>query len=179
VSTRVHCRTKSFALAATIGTAVLAAPATGQVAGFFAGLKGTTQVPPVSTSGIGSFIATLGADGSSINYTLTVLEPVGTITQSHIHFGPENNTGGIMMWLCGSPGFEPASGPTPPDCPAAGGAVTGTLTPASVQSVGSQGIAAGDFEAFLDAVRSGTGYVNVHTTSFPPGEIRGQVISGP
>ena len=41
-----------------------------------------------------------------------------------------------------------------------------------------QGIAAGDLDSALEAVRGGLGYVNMHTTNFPPGEIRGEVRRG-
>jgi hypothetical protein len=38
-----------------------------------------------------------------------------------------------------------------------------------------QGIAAGQFEEFVEALRAGIAYANVHTTGFPGGEIRGQL----
>ena len=39
----------------------------------------------------------------------------------------------------------------------------------------SQGIAPGDFDAIIEAMRAGHAYANIHTTSFPSGEIRGQI----
>jgi hypothetical protein len=30
-------------------------------------------------------------------------------------------------------------------------------------------------EALLEAIRAGNAYVNVHTSQFPPGEVRGQI----
>jgi hypothetical protein len=38
-----------------------------------------------------------------------------------------------------------------------------------------QGIAAGEFGELVAALRAGRAYANVHTTKFPPGEIRGQI----
>ena len=40
---------------------------------------------------------------------------------------------------------------------------------------GGQGIAAGEFAELVRAMRAGATYVNIHTTAFPGGEIRGQV----
>jgi hypothetical protein len=53
--------------------------------------------------------------------------------------------------------------------------VSGTITAASVLAVNGQHIPAGDFNAFIDILTSNSAYANVHTTSFPAGEIRGQI----
>jgi hypothetical protein len=37
------------------------------------------------------------------------------------------------------------------------------------------GIAAGEFAELVRALRAGAAYANVHTTTFPAGEIRGQI----
>jgi hypothetical protein len=55
--------------------------------------------------------------------------------------------------------------------------VTGTFTAENVQAVTSQNVAAGDFDALVDAIASNTAYANVHTTVFGAGEIRGQCHS--
>jgi hypothetical protein len=41
-----------------------------------------------------------------------------------------------------------------------------------------QGIAAGDFAELVRAIRAGKAYVNVHSSVFPGGEIRGQLDRG-
>jgi hypothetical protein len=38
-----------------------------------------------------------------------------------------------------------------------------------------QGITPGEFDELLEAIRAGVAYVNVHTSTFPAGEIRGQL----
>jgi hypothetical protein len=53
--------------------------------------------------------------------------------------------------------------------------VSGTITPASVVGPAAQGIATGEFGELVRALRAGAAYANVHTTTFPAGEIRGQI----
>jgi hypothetical protein len=53
--------------------------------------------------------------------------------------------------------------------------VSGTLTPLEVIGPAGQGIAAGEFEELVKAIRAGRAYANVHSTKFPAGEIRGQL----
>lgn len=100
---------------------------------------------------------------------------------AHIHFAQPGVNGGIFIWLCGS---AKAPGPTgTPTCPAGGGTVTGSVTSAAVQSLlsppqaagASQNLNPGDFAGAIRILQSGDAYVNVHTTNFPGGEIRGQV----
>ena len=56
--------------------------------------------------------------------------------------------------------------------------MTGTISPDQVLTVTGQGISAGEFDEFVRAIRAGATYANVHSTAFPPGEIRGQIQQG-
>ena len=130
------------------------------------------QVPAVLAASHGHFEAEINAD-NSISFELSYSDMSSPVTQAHIHFGASRTNGGIMVFLCG--GAKPA-------CPASG-TITGTLTAPDVSvlpvgnadSVLPQGIAPGDFAGVIEAIHSGNSYVNVHTTNFPSGEIRGQV----
>jgi hypothetical protein len=54
--------------------------------------------------------------------------------------------------------------------------VTGTVSADDVVgAAAAQGIAAGELDEVLRAVRAGIAYVNVHSTLWPGGEIRGQL----
>ena len=53
--------------------------------------------------------------------------------------------------------------------------MTGTVHAADVIGPAGQGITAGQFDEVIRAMRKGLAYANVHTVTFPSGEIRGQV----
>lgn len=132
----------------------------------------------ISTQARGTFRATIDKNGELISYRLTYQGLEGNVTQSHIHFGQEHTVGGIVVWLCQTPGTPaPAAvAALTPVCPAgAEGTVTGTIVPAQVLAVTGQGIADGEFAELVRAIRAGATYANVHSTLFPPGEVRGQV----
>jgi len=95
------------------------------------------------------------------------------IQQAHIHFGQKAVNGGIVLFLCSNIG-GPAGTPACP-LPPAPGVVTRTLTSADVIGPAGQGIAAGELLEVIDAIRAGAAYCDVHTTTFPGGEIRGQI----
>jgi len=53
--------------------------------------------------------------------------------------------------------------------------VTGVIDAADVIGPAGQGIAPGEFNELVRAIRSGNTYANVHTNMYPGGEIRGQI----
>jgi hypothetical protein len=150
-------------------------------------LSGFGEVPVISTTGKGAFKATIDPVSGNIDYTLTYSGLQGKVTQSHIHIGPPQNTGGIAVWLCQTT-TNPAPVTTPPSvvpaCPDPSGTVTGTITAGHVIGPTAQLVTAGQLDEVVAAMKAGLAYVNVHsgpnTTSVPPspgvpgGEIRGQ-----
>jgi hypothetical protein len=153
---------------------------------FKAWLRGFQEVPAVSTEASGEFSAQISFDEATIEYKLSYNNLQGTVTQGHIHFGQHGVNGGIVVFLC-----QTATNPDPtglaPDCPQSG-TVTGKITAANVTDralaqgiVGSPtGATPEEFAEFIDALRAGVTYANVHTSGdpgkgFPGGEIRGQI----
>ena len=133
-----------------------------------ADLNGAEEVPSVSSTGTGELLARISDDASSIDYTLSYENLEGaTTTQAHIHLGQFSANGGVSTFLCGG-GGKPA-------CPATGGTVTGTIIAADVIGPAGQGIAAGELDELIAAMRRGVTYANVHTDKHPGGEIRGQI----
>jgi hypothetical protein len=51
----------------------------------------------------------------------------------------------------------------------------GTVNAGNVVAPAGQGITAGQFDEVIQAMRGGLAYSNVHTVTFPAGEIRGQL----
>jgi hypothetical protein len=164
-----------LAIAGVLALAFTTAIANEGATSFSTSMNGFQETPPgpILTNGIGTFHATV--HGNSLTYTETFSGLTTNVTQSHIHFGERAVGGSIFVFLCTNLGNGPAGTPA---CPAGGGMVTGTVTAASVLAVPGQNISAGDFAGMLRILRSGDGYVNVHTVKFPAGEIRGQVKAG-
>jgi hypothetical protein len=135
---------------------------------------GAGETGAILTDGTGTLQVDLDRKSKTATYTLTFSGLTSAAQQAHIHFGKAHVAGGIVVWLC-----QTTAKPSPvagtPFCPIAGGTVSGTITPASIIAVPGQNVTAGDFDALTDALTSNTAYANVHTASFPAGEIRGQV----
>jgi hypothetical protein len=49
------------------------------------------------------------------------------------------------------------------------------LTGADVVALPSQAVAAGEIGEVVRAIRAGKTYANVHTSTYPSGEVRGQI----
>jgi CHRD domain-containing protein len=140
-------------------------------------LIGFEENPSISTAGSGSLDLKIDDGKEEISFTLTYgdLEgvaptvPGGVVTAAHIHISRPSVNGGVVAFLCGG-GGKPA-------CPISG-TITGTITEANIVGPAAQGIDPGEstaFEEFVAAIRAGYSYVNVHTTRWPGGEIRGQI----
>lgn len=137
-------------------------------------LNGYNEVPgSISTVARGVFRARIDKHANTIDYTLTYsgIEG-GTATQAHIHFGQRHTAapGNVSAFLCGG-GDKPA-------CPTPGGTVSGTIDAADVVGPAGQGIAPGQIDELIRAMRAGATYANVHSTTYPGGEIRGQIKAG-
>jgi CHRD domain-containing protein len=165
-------------LVAVIGIAVLGSIS---MIGFAQGFKkisealtGYEETPSaVSTTGNGTFKATISNDNSRIDWELTYNDLEGAVQQAHIHFGQKGVTGPISVFLCTNLGNGPAG--TQP-CPAPPATISGTITAVDVTNLANErGISAGEFDELIKAVRAGVTYVNVHSTRWPGGEIRSQI----
>jgi hypothetical protein len=178
-------RNRLFGLSAALAAA-LALPASSALVsadgrflhrerGFSAKLESYNEVPTLSLPGSqGAFRARLNRDGDTLHYRLSYSGMSANVLMAHIHIGKSRLNGPIMVWLCQTATNVDPTGLSP-TCPVTEGTVDGELTAANVLAAGTTGLTAGEFEEFLRALREDAGYVNVHTTAFPGGEIRGQV----
>jgi hypothetical protein len=137
-------------------------------------LHGFEEPPAVSTTGSGDLRARIANDGASFEYELRFEDLEGDVTQAHIHIGQFGVNGGISVWLCGT-----AALPGPAGTPSCGGPRAGVASRvvSAVDVIGpaGQGVAAGEFDELITAMRAGVTYANVHSSRNPGGEIRGQI----
>jgi hypothetical protein len=162
---------RAFSLTA-LALLLTASAATAQGGSASVRLRAFEEVPAISSAGAGRFDAVIAEDGQSMDYTLSYRNLKGNVTQAHLHYGQEDVNGANIIFLCSNLGNGPAG--TQP-CPAAPAEIQGTIQASDVLGVASQGVPAGSLFAALRGIRGGVVYVNVHTTLFPGGEIRGQL----
>jgi hypothetical protein len=136
-------------------------------------LKSYQEVPALSTPASGRFRASFDKASQTLQYELSYSGIDSAVRMAHIHFGQRGVNGGIMIWLC-----QTATNPSPvastPTCPQSG-SVSGVISAADVVGPAGQGIAPTELAEAIAAIRAGVAYVNVHSTAFPGGEIRGQL----
>ena len=154
------------AIAILLGAAGVTVAGADDDDGVQARLKGFEEVPAVSTAASGKFEAEIDRAAQRIDYELSYSDLEAPVLFAHIHLGQRTANGGVAAFLCGG-GGKPA-------CPQSG-TVTGTIVPADVVGPAAQGIAPGEFDELVRAIRAGVTYANVHSEKFPGGEIRGQI----
>jgi hypothetical protein len=154
-------------VAALTVTGVIGVPALGMAAQTFkAKLTGPEEVPVCSTTGSGEAVVTISHDESHLNFEVTY-DLDGIVSVAHIHLGKRTEAGGVIVFFCGGGGKDP--------CPPSPNTVTGTIVPTDVGGPANQGIAPGQFDELLRALRSHLTYANVHSDICPMGEVRGQL----
>ena len=125
---------------------------------FTAELSGENELPPVNTDANGTI--TIQGSNQSLNYQLE-LSDMTNVTAAHIHFGNDDENGKIVVPLLQS------NSPSGLEVETLGGnftdeAVQGPLTGLPL-------------EQLIGFMGNGSTYVNVHSSEFPLGEIRGQI----
>lgn len=129
---------------------------------YTASLTGANEVPPSTSTATGQCSFTLSSDGRTLHFLLRV-NNLTNITASHIHLGAVGANGPVVVPLYTGP--------------AKVGPFTGTLAEGDITAstlVGSlQGRTIGEL---VEDINNGQCYVNVHTTTYPGGEIRGIIL---
>ena len=130
-------------------------------------LTGAAERPtPNDSRAQGQATFQVSGDGSAIQFKLLVAN-IENVTQAHIHCcANTEGTGGIVVWLY----------PSAPPAQLIPGRSQGVLGEGVITQSSLVGSLAGQpLSVLLDRITSGLAYVNVHTSQFPPGEIRGQI----
>jgi hypothetical protein len=163
-------KTNLFCFCLLLASVALAQPNEPFNGQFRANLTGYNEVPAVLTTGLGQLTVAASSDQTALNVTLNFNKLVGVAQSASLYLGSSGTIGGTVALLCGG---------TAPACPAtADGTVTITLSASDVLAIPAQGLAAGDLASALQALANGAIYVNVITSKFANGEIRGQVSRG-
>jgi hypothetical protein len=132
---------------------------------YVAHLSGGEEVPSADTNATGQAIFRLSKDGDSLYYKLLVAN-IENVTMAHIHLAPAGVNGPVVVWLY----------PSAPPAQLIPGRTNGILMEGTITEANLVGLLAGQSLADLIAnIEAGNAYVNVHTSQYPGGEIRGQV----
>lgn len=128
---------------------------------FTTSLKGSNEVPAAITKAAGHVSVKISKDEQSIYYKITAAN-IDDVRASHFHLAPTGVNGPVVVTLY--------SNPVQPSGPQNGVLAEGVVTAANVT-----GTLAGDLVSLISAIRTGNIYVNVHTSNYPGGELRGQL----
>jgi hypothetical protein len=138
---------------------------------FRADLRGRHEVPVTLSAARGTLELTVSDDDTSVHFVLEYAGLQTPVAAAHIHVAQPDVNGGVTVFFCGT---VPAGFPPRAPCPL-NGTVEGDFTAADVIGLTSQQLEANNLPKLLAAIRAGRTYANVHTTTSPGGEIRGQI----
>lgn len=124
--------------------------------GYTFNLDGMQEVPAVDTDGTGSGFASIDRDQSNVHFAYAYNQLSGPATMAHFHMAAMGENGPVIF------DFEAFSEENN-----ASGTAAGIWAEADAMPFDANAAA---------AFRSGTVYVNIHTSEHPGGEIRGQVL---
>ena len=146
--------------------ASVTAVASAQSRNFRAHLSGGEEVPPAETRAQGQAVFQLSRDGLGLRYKLVVAN-IENVTMAHIHLAPPGVNGPVVLWLY----------PSAPPPVLIEGRFSGVLAEGTVTAANLIGLLAGqDLSALIQEIEDGNAYVNVHTSQYPGGEVRGQIF---
>jgi CHRD domain-containing protein/PEP-CTERM motif-containing protein len=140
-------------------------------------LTGSQEVPPTGSPGIGSALVTLDTVTNLLTVNVSFAGLGSPTIASHIHCcAPPGTNAMVATAVPTFPGF-PLGVTTGTYLMTFDLTVASSYNPAFITAHG--GTVAGAQAAFIAGLISGQTYLNIHTTQFPGGEIRGQLQAVP
>jgi len=133
---------------------------------FHAQLRGRNEVPLTLSAARGTLDLTVNDTDTSVHFVLEYSGIQTPVLFAHIHVGQATANGGVTVFFCGG-GGRPACPPN--------GTVEGDFTANDVLALVTQQLEVNNLAKLLAAIRAGKTYANVHSTTSPGGEIRGQI----
>src|SRR5947208_4278677 len=168
----------SAMLALCLLGAAAAMPASAITTIYTATLSGSAESPPNASPGTGNATVTVDTTANTMEVQVTFANLTTPDTAAHIHCctaSPGSGTAGVATVTPTFTGFP-------------GGVTSGTydhtfdLTLASSYNpafVTAEGGVPQAEAALITAIESGANYLNIHTSNFPTGEIRGALVPEP
>ena len=155
----------------------LAAPALAHTEVFTAPLLGSSEVPVANTNGTGFTTVTVDLDLLTMRVEASFSGLTGNVTASHIHccVNPGSNVGVASM----TPSFVnfPLGVTSGTYDQTVDMALASSYSAAFITNTG--GTVGSAFNALLSGLENGRAYLNIHTTAFGGGEIRGLLVPVP
>ena len=127
-------------------------------------LAGTQEVPPVTSSGTGTWTATLDASTNTLTYELIYQGLGSAATMAHIHGPAAAGVNANVLVDFATGGRTLTLGTT--------GSGGGTISLAATSVITST-VSGDSLRKLMD---SGNAYVNIHSVTNGGGEIRGQIV---
>ena len=166
--------------AAALAVAALGATVLAETVQYRSDLDASQEVAaiPVVSSAEATLKLKLETDGMSARYDLKITEAITGAFMAHLHRGAAGTNGPVGVWLFPHPA-------PPPGAPLGtfdGHLATDTIEPADLcfSPTAPWCTPTGpNWEGFLADINAGNVYVNVHTSTYPAGEVRGQVHAHP
>jgi hypothetical protein len=132
---------------------------------FVAHANGAQEVPSNDSRAQGQAILQLSADGTELSYKLIVAN-IRNVTMAHIHLGEPGTNGPVVAWLY----------PAGPPAQLIPGRSQGVLAEGVITEANLVGpLAGGTLADLVEMLEAGEAYVNIHTSQFPGGEVRGNI----
>lgn len=162
---------------AVLSAAAMPNPASAATLIFQGTFSGSQEVPPNASPGTGTSTVTYDTETSILNVQANFANLIGNTTMAHIHCCalPGANAG-VVTPTPSFPGF-------PLGVTSGSYSRTFDLTLASSFNTAFVNANGGSVTAarttFINGLQAGQAYFNIHTTSFPGGEIRAQLAAVP
>jgi hypothetical protein len=174
----VNARSACRSLIAAALLALAASPAAAAIYVFGASLDGPSEAPPVASPGTGTAVVTFNTDNASaptMRVETSFSGLLAGVTVAHIHCctaAAGTGTAGVATPTPTFPGF-PAGVTSGSYDQTFDLSLASSWNAAFLNNVVNGGNTANAFNTFFTGVQDGKAYLNIHSSQFPSGEIRG------
>ena len=127
-------------------------------------LTGGEENPAILTGAVGTADVSIDTTNRELAVTLRIFNIASGTTAGHIHAGPRGVNGPVVI------DFPIPAGRS--------GDLTLTFRVGAGQFRAQPAVGINTIEDIIQAITGGGAYVNIHTTTNPGGEIRGQLVRG-